>query len=1107
MKLKHILLATITLTLGNAIYSAELVNEDFTGVTPALIPAAGIDFNEVNYKGYQAATGAHIGQGLGDGSVVTEVVDDAGDLTIRTFPTATQDPSVSWDENGEAVNPLSYLEIALPIDSQLTSINYNVRKSATSYWWTGLRYTTNGGETWSELNKMQITSTHFNDVNNAWTGNMSDVDAIRIYVWANGDSNPGYIFIDDIVVVGAEPQTIDSVSSDEPFTTVAFKGTGKKQPVYNFNIAATNLGNAFTLKNLDILDDASTDVATDVTVFKLYSTGASNSFNASTAVEIATDTAITPANLGSTFAVTTPPEMSGGDNYFWLVADIAAGATVDNTIKIKVPSITLNNGVDSVQTVTNADNTGSIIIKDAGANNSLVLDGTNYIDFTGGNGPLDWYYSFSFECLFNATDLSVQRTIMGSNSNSTYYGLKLAVNSDGSLFYGFKASSHGEATPQNRNQTTQAGIIDENEWYHVAVTYDGEANTPFKDNDVILYVNGVEVDRIVVADVPDGTVSGKVWDKEFRYIGHDYYGSNFVGRIDEVRLWNVARTQTQINDNKAATLNGDEAGLKFYVDMNDFTVNRGYGVGYGIGVTPDYSHDGAIVGVTDTEALVGATDDIGSLVPVIAKASDDSYMANPKAVLSKNVMDNDFVINGSSAYAHLVGSVSGLTLNTDGTFTFDPTQNADDPVIFTYELTDSATAGGTQYDTAQVTINKGKLTHHWAFEDDLNDSAGSATGTIFDGTEAYIAGKEGKALNLYGVDGYVAATPVTLGTGNASFSISTWINITEVPNENDRLFTYGDDLFGLHVDTDLKISLDIGGENIQTATNLITLGKWHHIVLTKDADTITIYVDGIAEATNTKSVNWAADQTLYIGARGHDPNNKTQFVDGAMDEIKAFSYALTADDINKAYTPAIGLEVVQTGTELTWSVAAEVGVREYQVVDVATGEVLEVVVAGKEIYSVTLPEGVTAKLVVVDNSGYTQTFVPADGNEICVVYDLTAGWNLIAMPGENADITDLKDVTIGNFWIWNGTAYEKTTAPQACEGVWVYAPRTAQTVVTANKSDAEITLLPGWNLVGPKENIEVPEAAHTVFAWNKTYEQILEGGTMLQGVGYWVFSL
>ncbi len=308
----------------------------------------------------------------------------------------------------------------------------------------------------------------------------------------------------------------------------------------------------------------------------------------------------------------------------------------------------------------------------------------------------------------------------------------------------------------------------------------------------------------------------------------------------------------------------------------------------------------------------------------------------------------------------------------------------------------------------------------------------------------------------------------------------------------------------------------VGFGSTDTATftvNVASAGKYHLSLRTSGkspARQIFIKVNDVEKFSGTvqHASSWAiysftpilsidlakGDNTIVIGTVGtYGPN---------------VDYMLISEIDGLIYTPAIGLEVVLTGTELSWTVGDESGVKEYQVVNAATGELIEVVVAGNGSYSVTLPEGVEAKLVVVDNSGFSQTFLPADGNIVKVVYDLKEGWNLIAMPGDNAETTDLQKATAGDFWAWNGSAYETTENPAACQGIWVYAPKTVQAIVTAEKSDVDISLQSGWNLVGPKENITVPETAHTVYSWNETYQEIAdENAVLIQGIGYWIFTL
>ncbi len=234
-------------------------------------------------------------------------------------------------------------------------------------------------------------------------------------------------------------------------------------------------------------------------------------------------------------------------------------------------------------------------------------------------------------------------------------------------------------------------------------------------------------------------------------------------------------------------------------------------------------------------------------------------------------------------------------------------------------------------------------------------------------------------------------------------------------------------------------------------------------------------------------------------------------LDETLDDLSSYNrdaIESSEDWTGFAVTPAIGLEVTLTDNVLTWSVDYELGIKEYQIVDAITDEVVDVVAASKGAYSVELPEGIDAKLVIVDNSGFTQTFVPSDGNKVNTVYELQEGWNLIAITGDNADISELKEVITGNIWGWNGTEYHAVDNPQACQGIWVFVQKTVQVVVTADKTDATLSLNTGWNLVGPSENILVPAEAQAVYSWNKTYEAILENtDTLLQGVGYWIFSI
>jgi len=97
-----------------------------------------------------------------------------------------------------------------------------------------------------------------------------------------------------------------------------------------------------------------------------------------------------------------------------------------------------------------------------------------------------------------------------------------------------------------------------NEWTHVSVTYNA--------NDVKLFFNGIE-DNSTNAS---GTIRNSIADL---LIGANQFGintiENFSGLIDEVRVWNVARTQAQIYQDMHNQLRGDEPGLIGYWNFNE----------------------------------------------------------------------------------------------------------------------------------------------------------------------------------------------------------------------------------------------------------------------------------------------------------------------------------------------------------------------------------------------------------------------------------------------------------------------------------------------------------------------------------------------------------
>jgi hypothetical protein len=87
-----------------------------------------------------------------------------------------------------------------------------------------------------------------------------------------------------------------------------------------------------------------------------------------------------------------------------------------------------------------------------------------------------------------------------------------------------------------------------------------------------------------------------------------------------------------------------------------------------------------------------------------------------------------------------------------------------------------------------------------------------------------------------------------------------------------------------------------------TAEANINDGNWHHLAATYNGSDAKIYVDGVLNVTNT---NYSGDlpnndYALWIG-RHYDASKTTNFFNGTMDEVKIYSRALSAEEINASY--------------------------------------------------------------------------------------------------------------------------------------------------------------------------------------------------------------
>jgi hypothetical protein len=111
---------------------------------------------------------------------------------------------------------------------------------------------------------------------------------------------------------------------------------------------------------------------------------------------------------------------------------------------------------------------------------------------------------------------------------------------------GFVSTSNGTSTIWGTRQ------LDLARWHHVAMTYDGTA--------LRLYLDGA-LDTMITAT---GTINPSTTYPLLFGMPYEPGNTSFDGMIDEIRIWNYARTQSEIQQMMNFKLGGTEAGLVGY---------------------------------------------------------------------------------------------------------------------------------------------------------------------------------------------------------------------------------------------------------------------------------------------------------------------------------------------------------------------------------------------------------------------------------------------------------------------------------------------------------------------------------------------------------------
>jgi hypothetical protein len=410
-------------------------------------------------------------------------------------------------------------------------------------------------------------------------------------------------------------------------------------------------------------------------------------------------------------------------------------------------------------------------------------------------------------------------------------------------------------------------VLETNRWYHIAAVVDAT------NNQMRCYINGEFMGEVsnVTKRLSQITNSNQNW------LGRSQFGVDpiFNGRLDEFRIWNVVRTQSQIQADMRDTLQGNETGLLAYYNFDHaVSASRNVFEKYLLDKSPNAKH-GTLINFS---LLAGTSNWVESYAVAIPKAlpadniTTTSFRANWEAPLHGR-FDNYFLdVSSDSIFS---APITGSPFLLPGT---------------ALSKSFSGITGGTYYYRIRSQATPTQVAGQGAYSKTVK--------VIVPYTPP------GNALAFNGTNNRLKVASSALGNfGTSNFTIEFWMRSSD--QNGGYLITKRDQcghgsFFVISMGgngVNIEIDQNTGGANYlaRNGTKPVNDGRWHHVAVVRQGVNFKTYIDGVVDINaNTSGItNIGNGNSIDIGTR----YCHNLWYEGSLDEIRIWNTARTNEQL------------------------------------------------------------------------------------------------------------------------------------------------------------------------------------------------------------------